>query len=120
MSVLGWLQVIERSSPADLGWSADHPAPEDALTAVAVARGLAIPVALAAEVPVLRQSGPFPHPPGRRLAAFIVAGAEVARASVDPDLEGVRLLGTVRSAELLAAAVTDARQDRQPRGQAGS
>lgn len=56
------------------------------------------------------------HPPGRRLAAFIVAGAEVARASVDPDLDGVRLLGTVRSAALLAAAVTDARQDRQPRG----
>ena len=54
--------------------------------------------------------------PSRRLVAVLVAGAEVARASVDPDLKYVQLLGTVRSAELLAAAVTDARRDRQARG----
>ena len=53
-----------------------------------------------------------PRPP-RRLVAVLVAGAEVARASVDPDLKDVQLLGTVRSAALLAAAVTDVRRARR-------
>jgi hypothetical protein len=66
LTVLGWLPVIEHSSPADLGWSADSPAPEEALTAIAVARCLS---ADPASLPLLRWSGPFPHSPGRRVLA---------------------------------------------------
>jgi hypothetical protein len=54
--------------------------------------------------------------PGRRLAAFIIAGAVIVRASVDPDLKDVRLLGTARSAELLCTAITGTRAEKQREG----
>lgn len=63
--VLGWLQVIEQSSPAGLGWDEGNPAPEEALTAIAIARGLGG----MEHLPLMRWTGPFPHAPGRRLVA---------------------------------------------------
>jgi hypothetical protein len=53
---------------------------------------------------------------GRHLAALIVAGAVVTRASVDPHLPDVRLLGTLQAADVLCSAVTGTRAEKQREG----
>jgi hypothetical protein len=50
---------------------------------------------------------------GPHLVAFVAAGAVIARASVDPGLKDVRLLGTLQAADVLCSAVTGTRAEKQ-------
>lgn len=107
-TVLGWLQAIERFSPAELGWSADTPAPEVALTAVAVARHL---VTVAEDYPLLRQCGPVPHEAGagRFVAAVLARIGPLTRVQLDPRITSA---GDLRDH---AAALADAVSARRHR-----
>lgn len=98
-----WAVLITDLSVADLGWSADNPAPQEALDAIDEARDTSL--RFLAGPPFAERYGPFTWwPESSRVAALLIADRGAVRTQVDPRTRFCAELGPARAPALLTLA----------------
>jgi hypothetical protein len=103
-----WAAIIRTSSVADLGWSAENPAPAEALAAIDDARAASL--RFLADPPFIEHADAFPHPEGRSRVTALLISTGAVRAQVDPRTPYDGEHGPVRAAASLIGAFRDGRR----------